>query len=93
MVRWLVCRRTLCDGRVWRRVHSRARARAGNNIDEAGAKEVADALKANTTLTTLYLNGALPGGRAASLTAAHAHTHAPGRAWHGALPRVPPHAA
>ena len=92
VVRWLVCRRTLRDGRVWRRVIL-ARTCAVNRIGDAGAKEVAEALKANTTLTTLDLSGALPGGRAASRAAAHAHALAHGRAWHGALARVPPHAA
>jgi hypothetical protein len=68
-----------------------ARTCAVTGIGDAGAKAVAEALEANTTLTTLYLNSALLGGRTASFTAAHAHTHAPGRAWHGALARVPPH--
>jgi hypothetical protein len=68
--RWLVCFRTLHDGRMWRRVHSRACA--GNGIGDAGVFVVAEALKANTTLTTLGLAGALRSGLAASVTVAHA---------------------
>jgi hypothetical protein len=59
---------------MWWRVHSRACA--ANRIGEAGVKEVVKALKANTTLTTLHLDGAFRGGVAASLAAAHAHTAA-----------------
>jgi hypothetical protein len=87
--RWLAYFRTLHDGRMWRRVHSRACA--ANSIGEAGAKEVAEALKANMTLTTLDLGGALRSGVAASLAAAHAH--AKSRVWRVSLARVLPHVA
>ena len=65
--------------------HARA---AGNNIGDAGAKELAAALKPNKTLTTLELYGACRGAALPTPPAAPPHAHA--RVREGCVRRASP---
>ena len=66
------------------------RLAAANDIGEEGAKELAAALKANKTLTTLNVDGACHG--AALPTPRHAHTRVQEVVVRCASPERTPHA-